>query len=72
MSSVHARPELPKRFYDTVSVEPVEGGFSIHLDGRSVKTPDGSCSSCRTAARQIGCARNGTRRPSGSIRRQCR
>lgn len=28
-----------KRFYKTVSVEPVGGGHAIRLDGRSVKTP---------------------------------
>lgn len=30
---------LPKRFYETVSVEPGEGGWAVLLDGRSVKTP---------------------------------
>ena len=39
MSSVHARPALPKRFYKAVTVQPVEGGFSVLLDGRPVKTP---------------------------------
>ena len=39
MSSVHARPELPRRFYETVTIRPVESGFSIELDGRPVKTP---------------------------------
>lgn len=39
MSSVHARPELPRRFYKSVSVESVETGFSVLLDGRPVKTP---------------------------------
>jgi len=31
--------ELPKRFYEQVSVEPGEGGWAILLDGRTVKTP---------------------------------
>ena len=31
--------ELPKRFYKDVSVEPGEGGWSVLLDGRVVKTP---------------------------------
>jgi len=31
--------ELPKRFYKAVSIEPGEGGWSILLDGRTVKTP---------------------------------
>ena len=39
MSSVHARPELPRRFYKAVTVEPAEGGFCVLLDGRPVKTP---------------------------------
>ncbi len=29
----------PKRFYETVSVEPGETGFSVRLDGRVVKSP---------------------------------
>jgi len=29
-----------KRFYKQVSVEPVEGGHAIRLDGRAVKTPE--------------------------------
>ncbi|PVA06457.1 ATP12 family chaperone protein [Thalassorhabdomicrobium marinisediminis] len=28
-----------KRFWTEVSVEPVDGGFAVHLDGRPVKTP---------------------------------
>lgn len=31
--------ELPKRFYKDVSTKPGEGGWSILLDGRPVKTP---------------------------------
>ncbi|EAP91192.1 hypothetical protein OA2633_03421 [Oceanicaulis sp. HTCC2633] len=31
--------ELPKRFYKEVSTQPGEGGWSILLDGRPVKTP---------------------------------
>lgn len=30
---------LPKRFYETVRVVEVDGGFAVHLDGRPVKTP---------------------------------
>lgn len=30
---------LPKRFYETVSVEAMADGFAILLDGRAVKTP---------------------------------
>lgn len=28
-----------KRFWDKATVEPLEGGFTVHLDGRAVKTP---------------------------------
>ncbi len=34
-----SRRELPKRFYDEASFAETEGGFSIELDGRTVKTP---------------------------------
>jgi chaperone required for assembly of F1-ATPase len=34
-----SRPELPKRFYQTASAGPHEGGFALLLDGRVVKTP---------------------------------
>ena len=33
------RAELPKKFYQHATVEAVDGGFEIRLDGRSVKTP---------------------------------
>ncbi|MFH3478408.1 ATP12 family chaperone protein [Xanthobacter variabilis] len=33
------RPQLPKRFYKDVSVGEVEGGFTVLLDGRPVRTP---------------------------------
>ena len=29
----------PKRFWTAASVAPVEGGFTVLLDGRGVKTP---------------------------------
>lgn len=35
----HTQQERRKRFYDTASVAEVEGGFEVHLDGRSTKTP---------------------------------
>lgn len=35
----HIQRELPKRFYTTVAVIPAEGGFTVSLDGRRVKTP---------------------------------
>ena len=31
--------DLPKRFYKDVGVAPVEGGFTVTLDGRPTKTP---------------------------------
>lgn len=36
------RPPKPRRFYKTVSVEEVPGGFALLLDGRAVRTP-GRC-----------------------------
>ncbi|MBO0663012.1 ATPase [Jiella sp. MQZ9-1] len=33
------RPDLPKRFYQHVSVEQASVGFAVALDGRPVKTP---------------------------------
>lgn len=39
MSDLPKRPELPKRFYAVVDVVPTEGAYTIHLDGRGVKTP---------------------------------
>lgn len=39
MSDLPQRVELPKRFYTAVEVVPAAGGFTVHLDGRGVKTP---------------------------------
>ncbi|WP_062234426.1 ATP12 family chaperone protein [Aureimonas sp. N4] len=39
MSTLPARPELPKRFYQDVSIVEEEGGFAVRLDGRPVRTP---------------------------------
>ncbi|MDB5442698.1 MAG: synthase complex assembly factor 2 [Phenylobacterium sp.] len=33
--------EKPRRFYKAVEAAPEPGGFAIHLDGRSVRTPHG-------------------------------
>jgi chaperone required for assembly of F1-ATPase len=33
------RPQLPRRFYQNVSVAPVAGGFAIRLDDRLTQTP---------------------------------
>ena len=34
-----ARPQLPKRFYKSVTVAETPAGFAVMLDGRPVKTP---------------------------------
>jgi chaperone required for assembly of F1-ATPase len=33
------RPVIPTRFYESASVEPVEDGFALQLDGRGARTP---------------------------------
>ena len=33
------KTQLPKRFYEGVSVAPMEEGFAVHLDGKPVRTP---------------------------------
>lgn len=38
-AQIQMKAPLPKRFYRDVSVVPMEGGFAVHLDGRSVRTP---------------------------------
>jgi len=35
----HVKQELPKRFYKEAGVAPVEGGFTVTLDGRPTRTP---------------------------------
>jgi chaperone required for assembly of F1-ATPase len=40
----------PRRFYATAGVGGVEGGFSVLLDGRPVKTPGGTALTLPTAA----------------------
>jgi chaperone required for assembly of F1-ATPase len=35
----HEPQEKPRRFYKTVGVEPVEGGFGVLLDARRLRTP---------------------------------
>ena len=34
--------EKPRRFYKAVETSPVEGGFAVLLDGRTVRTPGGT------------------------------
>jgi chaperone required for assembly of F1-ATPase len=38
-SQMKARRELPKRFYKAAAAIPVDGGYAVALDGRTVKTP---------------------------------
>jgi len=38
-AQIQMKKPLPKRFYQTVSVEPIEDGFAITLDGKAVRTP---------------------------------
>ena len=45
-----------KRFYKTVSVEPVAGGHAIRLDGRAVKTPKRAELTLPTAALALAIA----------------
>lgn len=33
------KPKLPKRFYKDATVAPCETGFMVHLDGRTLRTP---------------------------------
>jgi chaperone required for assembly of F1-ATPase len=38
-AQIQMKTPLPKRFYASVSVAPVEDGFAVHLDGKPVRTP---------------------------------
>jgi chaperone required for assembly of F1-ATPase len=38
-AQIQMKTHLPKRFYKTVSVAPVDNGFAVHLDGKPVRTP---------------------------------
>lgn len=38
-AQIQMKKPLPKRFYKTVSVAPVDSGFAVHLDGKPVRTP---------------------------------
>jgi chaperone required for assembly of F1-ATPase len=38
-AQAHERSELPKRFYKEATVEAVDGGFAVALDGRVPRTP---------------------------------
>jgi len=38
-AQIQMKTPLPKRFYKTASVAPVEEGFAVHLDGKPVRTP---------------------------------
>lgn len=49
-SSANDALQRIKRFYKTVSVEAVEGGFGVALDGRVMKTPGGAMLALPTRA----------------------
>src|SRR5688572_548983 len=38
-AQAHVKRDLPKRFYKDASVQTVDGGFAVGLDGRIPKTP---------------------------------
>lgn len=38
-AQAHVKRELPKRFYKEATVQPMEGGFAVALDGRVPRTP---------------------------------
>ncbi len=38
-AQIKSKIELPKRFYEKVEVADTDGGFAIHLDGRTIRTP---------------------------------
>ena len=38
-AQIQMKTPLPKRFYKTASVAPIDGGFAVHLDGKPVRTP---------------------------------
>ena len=38
-AQAHVKRELPKRFYKDATVQPMDGGFAVALDGRVPKTP---------------------------------
>jgi len=54
-AQIQMRRPLPKRFYTSVTVAPVEGGYGVHLDGRPVRSPGRGPVAVRTetAARLI-------------------
>ncbi|MEO9336927.1 ATP12 family protein [Mesorhizobium sp. SB112] len=49
-AQIQMKTPLPKRFYETVSVAPLEDSFAIHLDGKSVRTPTKALLALRTEA----------------------
>jgi chaperone required for assembly of F1-ATPase len=38
-AQAHAKRDLPKRFYKAATVQPLEGGYAVGLDGRVPRTP---------------------------------
>ncbi|MEQ1901551.1 MAG: ATP12 family protein [Devosia sp.] len=38
-AQAHVKQQLPKRFYKEVGTKPVDGGYTVTLDGKSPRTP---------------------------------
>lgn len=49
-AQIQMQTPLPKRFYKETSVAPVEGGYAVQLDGKSVRTPGKALLALPTAA----------------------
>lgn len=49
-AQIQMRTPLPKRFYKEASVAPIEGGYAVQLDGKSVRTPGKALLALPTAA----------------------
>ena len=49
-AQIQMKAPVPKRFYEAVAVEAAAEGFRVKLDGKQVKTPVSSRSSCRPEA----------------------
>src|SRR5262249_34333703 len=51
----HEPVEKPRRFYKAVQTAPVDGGFGVLLDGRTLRTPKGErlALPTRAAAEQV-------------------
>ncbi|TSE11922.1 ATPase [Mesorhizobium intechi] len=52
-AQIQMKTPLPRRFYKTASVAPIEGGFAVHLDGKPVRTPGKALLALRTEAAAV-------------------